>query len=589
VTISSGSISTGLDGSPEGAPTGEERRAASTGGREHGGGRTDRPGGGHRRWRLRRAGSPLLSVLALGLVLFALVAPAKVAHLTPAGLARIPAEGVLGVALLLLLPARARRVVAAAGGALLGLLAVVKLVDLGFDAVLARPFNLVYDWSLLRAGAEFLHASIGRAGAIATVAGIVLLACGVLALTALAVLRLSRHVARHRGAAATAAGALGVAWVVCAVLGAQLVPGVPVAALAYERVLQVPTSLADREAFAARLADDPYANVPGERLLTALRGKDVIVAFVESYGRDAIENPEFAPGVGTVLADAERRLRAAGFSARSAFLTSPTAGGGSWYAHATLLSGVWVDHQQRYADLTASDRITLTRAFRTAGWRTVGVMPGIHREWPEGAFYGFDRVYAARDLGYRGPGFTWGTIPDQYTLAAFQRFERGRAGRTPVMAEIPLVSSHAPWTPVPRLIDWASVGDGSGYHAIRREATGGRGSLDEVWSDPGRVRGEYRRSIEYSLGSLLSYVETYGDDDLVVVFLGDHQPAPIITGFGASRDVPVTILAKDPAVLDRIDGWGWQEGLKPGPAAPVWPMDAFRDRFLAAFGSPPAR
>ncbi|MFO7250823.1 MAG: sulfatase, partial [Actinomycetes bacterium] len=82
---------------------------------------------------------------------------------------------------------------------------------------------------------------------------------------------------------------------------------------------------------------------------------------------------------------------------------------------------------------------------------------------------------------------------------------------------------------------------------------------------------------------------TYGDDDLVVVFLGDHQPAPIITGFGASRDVPVTILAKDPAVLDRIDGWGWQEGLKPGPAAPVWPMDAFRDRFLAAFGSPPAR
>jgi hypothetical protein len=70
----------------------------------------------------------------------------------------------------------------------------------------------------------------------------------------------------------------------------------------------------------------------------------------------------------------------------------------------------------------------------------------------------------------------------------------------------------------------------------------------------------------------------------VLVFLGDHQPAPIITGDVASRDVPVTIVAKDPAVLDRIAGWGWTDGLRPAPTAPVWRMDAFRDRFLTAFG-----
>jgi hypothetical protein len=88
----------------------------------------------------------------------------------------------------------------------------------------------------------------------------------------------------------------------------------------------------------------------------------------------------------------------------------------------------------------------------------------------------------------------------------------------------------------------------------------------------------------YSLNSLISYVETYGDDNLVLVFLGDHQPAPVVTGEDASRDVPITIVAHDPAVLDRISGWGWQDGLKPGPHAPVWRMDAFRDRFLTAFG-----
>ncbi|MEV5407317.1 sulfatase [Thermopolyspora sp. NPDC052614] len=573
------SITTGLDGSAEGASTEDERRTAVADAPE----RVDGTAGGGRLWR--RVVSLVVSVLAFGFVMFALVTPNKVQYLTPAAFARVPVEGLLGVALVLVLPARARRVAAVLGGVVLGLLAIVKLVDLGFDAVLARPFNLVYDWSMLSAAVEFLQTSIGQAGAIASVAGVVLLAGGVLALMTSSLLRLTRLVTRYGTAAAGTAGALGVAWVVCALLGTQLVPGVPVAALAYERLLQVPASLADREAFAKQVGEDAFKNVPGDGLLTALRGKDVVFAFVESYGRDAIEDPEFASGVGAVLADGERRLRAAGFSSRSAFLTSPTFGGGSWFAHATLLSGLWVDSQQRHADLMTRDRLTLNSAFRKAGWRTVGVMPGVHREWPEGAFYKYDRVYAADDLGYRGPGFTWGTIPDQYTLSAFQRLERARADRAPVMAEIPLVSSHAPWTPIPRLLGWKQIGDGRAYYAM----AGSSGSLDNVWSDVGRVRGEYRRSIEYSLGSLLSYVETYGDDDLVLVFLGDHQPAPIITGVGADRDVPITIVAKDPAVLDRISGWGWQDGLKPGPKAPVWRMDAFRDRFLTAFGSHPTR
>jgi hypothetical protein len=101
------------------------------------------------------------------------------------------------------------------------------------------------------------------------------------------------------------------------------------------------------------------------------------------------------------------------------------------------------------------------------------------------------------------------------------------------------------------------------------------------------VRSTYRSSIEYSLNSLISYVLAYGDDDLVLVFLGDHQPAPIIAGEGADREVPITIVARDRAVLDRISGWGWSDGLNPGPQAPVWRMDAFRDRFLTAFGPSP--
>jgi hypothetical protein len=90
--------------------------------------------------------------------------------------------------------------------------------------------------------------------------------------------------------------------------------------------------------------------------------------------------------------------------------------------------------------------------------------------------------------------------------------------------------------------------------------------------------------VEYSLKSFITFLERYGTDKTVVVFLGDHQPAPLVTGPDASRDVPITILARDPAVLARVSGWGWSEGLTPSPDGPVWPMHTFRDRFLSTFG-----
>jgi hypothetical protein len=39
--------------------------------------------------------------------------------------------------------------------------------------------------------------------------------------------------------------------------------------------------------------------------------------------------------------------------------------------------------------------------------------------------------------------------------------------------------------------------------------------------------------------------------------------------------------------MRRIAGWGWVDGLRPVPSAPVWRMSAFRDRFLDAFSSQP--
>src|SRR6185369_6228592 len=118
-----------------------------------------------------------------------------------------------------------------------------------------------------------------------------------------------------------------------------------------DRARQVGSSLRDEEAFANLAAVDKFRNTPDDKLLTGLRGKDLMVAFVESYGRTAVEHPEVA----AVLDEGTRKLTAAGFASRSGWLTSPTTGGGSWLAHSTFQSGLWIDNQQRYSTLVSSD------------------------------------------------------------------------------------------------------------------------------------------------------------------------------------------------------------------------------------------
>nr|WP_241518895.1 sulfatase [Streptomyces sp. CB03238] len=523
--------------------------------------------------------------LAAVLVVVALLLPDRLERLSPGAFARLPVEAICGAALLLVLRPRARRVVAVLAGVVLGLLTLLNVLDMGFHSVLARPFDPVLDWILFDDAEAFLSDSIGPAGAIGAVVGAGVLVVALLVAMVLSVVRLSHVVVRHSAVTTRTTLVAGTVWVLCAALGVQ-VSGTAVASgstadTVRSRVQQVRAGVADREAFAEESAVDAFRGTPADRLLTGLRGKDVLFVFIESYGRNAIEDPDMASDVGAVLADGSRRLGAAGFSSRSAFLTSPTTGGGSWLAHSTFASGLWIDNQQRYRDLTSGDRLTLTSAFRrTEAWRTVGIMPGVTRAWPEGRFYGLDNVYDSRNLGYRGPKFSWTPVPDQYSLAAFERLEHGRPARDPLMAEIILTSSHNPWAPIPAMLGWDEMGDGSVYESVKKAGE----DPTDVWQDPARVRTAYRRAIEYSLNSLVSYVERYGDDDTVVVFLGDHQPVPTVTRDRYGRDVPVTIVARDPAVLDRISGWGWQDGLKPGPDAPVWRMDAFRDRFLTAYG-----
>lgn len=533
------------------------------------------------------------ATLGAVLVLWAaLVAPDRPRDLTVTTFLRVPIEGVVLIAVAVSLPGRARRFLALLSGAGIAVLALARVLDIGFFSVLDRPFNPVTDRGSLAPAIGVLIDSIGRTQAILLTVGVVALVVVAVVTVTVATVRVSRVAVRHRRLTSRLVIALGAAWTMCATLGVTTTSGAPAAARSTARAVSdevrlVSTGLREQHTFDTRLAAvDGFALTPGSRLLTGLRGRDVLLVFIESYGQVALQGSSFSPQVDALLRSGTTRLSAAGFSARSAFLQSPTFGGGSWLAHSTLQSGLWVDSVARFDQLAATSRFTLSLAFKRAGWRTVFDLPVTAGPWPQGQrLYHYDKMYGATDVGYTGPRFSFARIPDQYTLQALSQRELQSAHRSPLFAEVVLDSSHAPWTPIPHMVPWQDLGNGAIFGPMTYNAASGL----TVLRSPKRARAAYAQSIEYSLTALISFLQRSDDKNLVVIALGDHQPAPLVSGDSASHNVPVTILARDQRVIDRIGSWGWQAGMLPGAEAPVWRMDTFRDRFLTTFGPRPSQ
>jgi len=312
--------------------------------------------------------------------------------------------------------------------------------------------------------------------------------------------------------------------------------------------------------------------------LAQVRGADVFLIFVESYGAVSWERPAFATG----LASSRERLAAdiagTGREVVSAYVESPTFGGESWLAHISLLSGTEVRDGATNTRLMGQQRDTMVTAFTTQGYRSVALMPGIQSRWPEGEFYGFDRIYSALDLDYQGPPFGWWDVTDQFCLARMDALEVAPSPRAPVFVVFPTISTHTPFTPTPPYQpDWSRALSPEPYDAQ---------ALQEAWDGPADwldLGPGYVRALNYAYATLGGYLRYRADRDLVMILIGDHQPPAMVSGEGAPWDVPIHVITSRRAVLDRLRQRGFTTGLTPRRPS-VAKMHALTPVLLEAFG-----
>jgi hypothetical protein len=321
---------------------------------------------------------------------------------------------------------------------------------------------------------------------------------------------------------------------------------------------------------------------PPQAALGALRGRDFALIFLESYGAMAFDHPRVAPQLAAARERLAQEIAASGRGVASAFVRAATFAGASELSHLSLLSGIDLSDPLRHDLLLTTDRPTLTTLFRRAGYQSVGLYPALSWDWAERRFYGFDRFLDGRDLDYRGPPLGYWKIPDQFTLARFEQLQPRDAAAPPRFLFFPTITSHLPFGPVPPYQpDWQRLLTPDPFGAAESQRL--LASFVD-WID---MLPNYVGMFDYTYRWLGGWLQRPEPRESVLLLVGDHQPAASVSGAGASWEVPVHIVTRDPALLARFVALGFRPGLDPQRPA-LGGMHDLTTLLLRAFAEPTA-
>lgn len=305
-----------------------------------------------------------------------------------------------------------------------------------------------------------------------------------------------------------------------------------------------------------RPADSTYARY---RDLRWTRPPSLYFVVLESYG-STLTAPSHRDLYTRLMDPVSDSLESAGWHAASAHSEAPVSGGLSWLSVATLLLGTTVKHDPTIDAL----RPELPRyphlvwALEQQGYTTAALQPPVRGRAGLSVrnLYGFDETFYFRDLGYQGPEYGWGIVPDQYSLAAAHD-QFVEQTDPPFLLFFEAVSSHAPWdTPPPPIVDDPSaLDDRDTAHPTPASPppTTARPQVERLF-----------RHIEYDWRVLTEYLRTQAPPNSLVLVVGDHQPPAIEN---ASFATPIHVLSRDRRLVDRFAEYGFAPGLQPAPTA----------------------
>lgn len=322
---------------------------------------------------------------------------------------------------------------------------------------------------------------------------------------------------------------------------------------------------------------------PPQQALAALRGRDLNLIFLESYGAMAFEHPRVAPALAASRRQIAHDIAASGRHVASAFVRAATFAGASELSHLSLLTGVDLSDPLRHDLMLTTERPTLVTLLRRAGYQAVGLYPALSWDWNERAFYGFDVFLDARDLQWRGPPLGYWKVPDQYSLARYEQLHPRRAdhGSAPRFLFFPTITSHLPFGPVPPLqTDRERLLSDEPFDAETALA------LQTAFVDWNDMLPNYIGMLDYTYRWLGQWLQQPEPRESVNVWLGDHQPAASVSGPGASWDVPVHIVTRDRALIERFVALGFAVGLEPQRPA-LGGMHELTGLLLRAFDARP--
>ncbi len=523
----------------------------------------------------------VMLIAALVLLTVLLRFPGKPSQLVPEHWLYLPLEAPLCVFVLLLLRGKIFALARLVLIGFLSLLLLLRVGDLISRTAFGRAFNPIAEWHLVTQGWSLTAKTLGKTEALGLVALSILLLLLIAVFLYRGLGRLAYLSTPARRRALVASGLVTLVGAGVMGLEARHKKNYHVGMVSVDelksRIEYTHKKIKDQAEFTQLLATDPVADAAPT--FSALQGRDVVILFIESYGRTFIDSEQFADMADARLKSVESEILEAGLAVKSAWVDSPIRGGRSWLAHATVSSGLPLTDHARFDRLITSDRKSLPVLFGDAGWETAVLLPVVKGvKWVEGEWYQVDRFYDRDALEYQGEGFGYVTMPDQYTLTAFENKVRGTAER-PLMAHIGLMDSHAPWGPLPIHQPWENVTDGSVFDGTQRHGE------THSWAKPAPVRIAYGKSLDQTLKLLGEYLARFADDGLFIL-VGDHQPASVIDGWAPSSEVPMHIVSASPELLERLPAQYFNDGMRPLAKAEGLPMESVRGLLATVYEDP---